>query len=441
MLKYILYLFFMIPLCFSYYYWMLYINMLILLFLFFVFQDFNNFHSSLSLIFGCDNLSFWMIMLTIWICSLMINSSFSIYLNNLSFNFFMLVMVIILLSLFLVFCSLNLFIFYFFFEVSMIPTLMMILGWGYQPERLQAGIYMFFYTFLMSLPMLVCLFYMYYNNLSFNFYFLNFKMDLLLWFLCFNLVFLVKLPMYFIHLWLPKAHVEAPISGSMILAGVMLKLGGYGMMRFLGIFSSSVQFIGIFLMSISLVGGFYVSLICLSQVDMKSLIAYSSVAHMGLILSGLLTMNFWGYWGCLVMMLGHGLCSCGLFCLANILYERMSSRNLFLSKGMINIMPSFSLWWFLLSVGNMAAPPSINLLGEIMLISSLMGYSFFCIIFLSLMSFFAGCYCLYLYSFIQHGLMNMSFYSFYMGFIREYNLLLLLWLPFNFTFLSCSLFL
>nr|ALO70642.1 NADH deshydrogenase subunit 4 [Lathrobium brunnipes] len=436
MMKFIFMMMFMIPLSFLKNYWL---NQLIyfLMFLTFLFNfSFNYLVYNISYIFGCDLLSYVMILLTFWICSLMILASSKLYLSNYYYKLFMMTMLLLMFSLFMTFCSMNLFMFYLFFEMSLIPTLMLIIGWGYQPERIQAGTYLLFYTMFASLPMMVFIFYYYKNFYTLNFFLMNISIDYLLIYLCANMVFLVKMPMFFVHLWLPKAHVEAPVSGSMILAGIMLKLGGYGMMRLMSMFLGIGMKINYIFITISLVGGLYVSLICLRQTDIKSLIAYSSVAHMGMVLSGIMTLNYWGLCGALVMMIAHGLCSSGLFCLANIMYERLGSRSLFLNKGMINLMPSMSLWWFLLISSNMAAPPSLNLLGEIMLINSLIGWSYLTMLMLSFMSFFSAVYSLYLYSYSQHGKIYSGIYSFSLGSMREYLLLMLHWLPLNLLILK-----
>nr|UCU57951.1 NADH dehydrogenase subunit 4 [Dicronocephalus adamsi] len=385
----------------------------------------------ISYFLGCDLLSYVMILLSLWICSLMLLASEKVYSTGYYYNLFLFMLLVLLICLFVTFSSLNLFVFYLFFEMSLIPTLILIMGWGYQPERLQAGVYLLFYTLFASLPMMISLFYYYesYNSLDY-FYLIN-LLDNVFVYVCMNMVFFIKMPMYFVHLWLPKAHVEAPVAGSMILAGVMLKMGGYGLMRLMCIFLSIGIKINIIFIIISMVGGFLVSLICLRQSDIKSLIAYSSVAHMGLVLGGIMTMSYWGMCGALVMMVAHGLCSSGLFCLANISYERLLSRSLFLNKGLLNLMPIMAMWWFLFSCCNMAAPPSLNLLGEIMLINSLVSWSSYLMVFLMLISFFSAAYSLYLYSYSQHGIMYSAVYSYWNGSMREYLLLLLHWLPLN----------
>nr|ALO70329.1 NADH deshydrogenase subunit 4 [Atheta sp. 2 EF-2015] len=441
MMKFIFMMIFMIPLSFlNKKYWLNQYLYFIMTFLFLINIKFNYQVESISYFFMCDLLSYVMILLSFWICSLMVLASSKIYLMNNYYNLFLFLILMLLFSLLMTFCSMNLFIFYLFFEMSLIPTLILIIGWGYQPERIQAGTYLLFYTLFGSLPMMIFMFYYYNINYSLNFFLLNKNLFSIMMFMFMNFVFLVKMPMYFVHLWLPKAHVEAPVSGSMILAGVMLKLGGYGMMRTLNIFMYINNSFNYIIISISLLGGVIVSLICLRQSDMKSLIAYSSVAHMGLVLGGLMTFNFWGLAGSLSMMLAHGLCSSGLFCLANICYERLGSRSLYLNKGMINLMPSLSLWWFLLCSSNMAAPPSFNLLGEIMLINSLVSWSFFTMILLSFTSFFSAVYSLYLYAYSQHGMVYSGLYSFYNGNFREFLLLMMHWLPLNLLILKSEVF-
>nr|ASM41791.1 NADH dehydrogenase subunit 4 [Leptura arcuata] len=434
-MKFLLSLIFLIPLCFSLNFWLVQYIFFMLTFMFMMKFSFSFFILNLSYSLGCDLLSFSLILLSFWICSLMIMASEKLFKLNNYFNLFNLVMIFLMMSLFLTFSSLDLFIFYLFFEVSLIPTLLLIIGWGYQPERIESGIYLLFYTLLVSLPMMISIFFYYEYYFSLNFWLIE-NVNNLFMYLCMNMVFLVKMPMFFVHLWLPKAHVEAPVSGSMILAGIMLKLGGYGFLRLLLMFMEIGMKINFLFVIISLVGGFFVSLICIRQSDMKSLIAYSSVAHMGLVLGGLLSMNIWGFWGALVMMLAHGLCSSGLFCLANINYERLGSRSLYLNKGFLNIIPSLSLWWFLLSACNMAAPPSLNLLGEIVLMNSLISFNWLSMLFLSLISFFSAVYSLYLYSFSQHGMFYSSIYLTYQGMFREYLLLFLHWMPLNFLILK-----
>nr|YP_010535826.1 NADH dehydrogenase subunit 4 [Cerogria janthinipennis]UYB79038.1 NADH dehydrogenase subunit 4 [Cerogria janthinipennis] len=430
MMKILMFMIFMIPLSYISGFWLNSLIWFFLIFLMFMKFCFNNMFMMIFMELGIDILSFSMLILSLWICALMILSSELIMKMMNWENLFKLMVLMLMIFLMLCFSSMNMFLFYIFFESSLIPTFLLIMGWGYQPERLQAGIYLLFYTLFASLPMMIALFFCYYNNNSMNLFFFNQNNNVFM-FLLINLVFLIKMPMYFVHLWLPKAHVEAPVSGSMILAGVMLKLGGYGILRFMIMFMEMSLKVNFYIMSMSMVSSTMISLLCLRQSDMKSLIAYSSVSHMAVVLGSMMTLTYWSFYGVLIMMIGHGLCSSGLFCLANISYERTMSRSLYLNKGLINLIPSMSMIWFLFISSNMSFPPSLNLLAEIFLINSIMMYSKLNMIFLSLTMFFSASYSLYLYSFSQHGSTFNGKFNFYNCYLREYLLLILHWIPLN----------
>nr|ANF05053.1 NADH dehydrogenase subunit 4 [Palaemon gravieri] len=396
-------------------------------------SNFSLFHFGYG--FGVDSVGYILILLSIWIMALVLGASEGVKKVGTHVNLFLVVNLLLLVTLILTFSCLDYILFYVCFESSLIPTLILILGWGYQPERLQAGVYMLFYTLFASLPLLISFLSLYAMEGSLTMGLgvsvsLG-KSQMMVWYICSVMAFIVKLPMFLVHLWLPKAHVEAPVAGSMILAGVLLKLGGYGLIRVCPLFLGVAMDLVWLWISLGLVGGFAVSLICLRQGDMKSLIAYSSVAHMSLVLCGLMLCSWWGLVGAVVVMVGHGLCSSGLFCLANMSYERLGSRSLLVGKGLLTFMPTLALWWFALSAGNMAAPPTLNLLGEVSLIISVVSWSKVSMSCLALISFFSAAYTLYLFSLSQHGKYFVSVFSCCSGEVREYLVLMLHWLPLN----------
>nr|YP_010292307.1 NADH dehydrogenase subunit 4 [Poecilobdella javanica]ULO25931.1 NADH dehydrogenase subunit 4 [Poecilobdella javanica] len=377
-----------------------------------------------------DSLSFLLVILTMWMCIMMFICSWKIMMLKYYFyNFFILILALMLI-LMMSFMQSNILCFYILFEFSLLPTMILIMKWGYQPERLQASVYLMLYTVMGSLPMLVCLFHMINLNMNFNmFTWFMFKSNNFIenWWFILLLGFLVKIPMYPFHLWLPKAHVEAPVAGSVILASILLKLGGYGVMRMINLFPwLNLKIIPIVL-SLSLMGGFSTSMICLRQVDLKSLVAYSSVSHMGLMLVGLCSSCSIGISGSLMMMVAHAFSSSALFILANLTYDSCNSRSLMTVKGLILFMPWLSMLWFFFSIMNMAAPPFLNIFSEIMILFSLFIINKYSVILFGFISFTTLCYSLNMYSMVNHGSWSMYFNSYKLISMKDYmNLMFML---------------
>nr|BAJ54476.1 NADH dehydrogenase subunit 4 [Ivindomyrus marchei] len=300
--------------------------------------------------------------------------------------------------------------FYVMFEATLIPTLIIITRWGNQTERLNAGTYFLFYTLAGSLPLLVALLILQKDLGTLSMltmqYYSPTKMatwgDKIWWAGCL-LAFLVKMPLYGVHLWLPKAHVEAPIAGSMVLAAVLLKLGGYGMMRMMIMLTPLTKELAYPFIILALWGVIMTGSICLRQTDLKSLIAYSSVSHMGLVAGGILTQTPWGFTGAIILMIAHGLVSSALFCLANTNYERTHSRTLLLARGLQMILPLMTAWWFIANLANLALPPLPNLMGELMIITSLFNWSYWTIILTGLGTLITAAYSLYMFLMTQRG--------------------------------------
>nr|UPX88234.1 NADH dehydrogenase subunit 4 [Scapholeberis mucronata] len=351
-----------------------------------------------------DTLSVTLCFLSLWVTSLMIMMSFYVKSARGFSTLFMMLILAMSACLVLSFSTSNMLLFYVSFEASLIPIFMLVMGWGYQPERMKAGYFLLFYTLTASLPLLISVLYIKSLFSTFNLELISFSSSPHAFLsLGIILAFLVKLPTYFGHLWLPKAHVEAPVAGSMILAGVLLKLGGYGIVRFSVFIEMFTMTFSSVILSVAILGGVLSSLICLRQTDCKSLVAYSSVSHMSLVLMAVALNSYYSLSAIIVIMFSHGLCSSGLFSLVGMLYDRVSTRSIVLIRGIISYAPLMTLWWFLFSITNMAAPPTPNLLGEIFMFVAAVQSSTLLVISLMITCFMAAAYSLYLFIATQHG--------------------------------------
>nr|UEK75914.1 NADH dehydrogenase subunit 4 [Meranoplus bicolor] len=403
----------------SFYYNMLFFGSFMMIVMY-MFKDYL--WGSIFVSLGVEFYSFWLIVLSVWILSLMIMS-----LEKFDFKKMMVFMILLSLLL-LFFMSMDLFMFYLMFEVSLIPTFFLIIYWGGSPERLSAAYYLMMYMLLISFPFLIYLFQLNLLSMSVKFSLLEFYMnnyDLSFWgYLFMFLAFYIKLPLYIYHVWLPKAHVEAPVYGSMILAGVLLKMGGYGLIRFLIVFTKMGLKFNYWILSLGVVGSFLISILCLVQIDMKMLVAYSSVVHMNIFLCGLMTLFKLGMLSGYIVMVSHGLCSSGMFYMVNMYYLRSGSRLLMLNKSSLSKLSSLAIWWFLFCVVNFSFPFSMGFISEIMVLMTMLSWSIMMMFYVMIICFFSSAYSLYLYSYIQHGSESCEQEKFSSGVVKEYMVMI-----------------
>jgi len=306
------------------------------------------------------------------------------------------------------FAALDAVLFYVFFEATLIPMYLVIGVWG-GPNRVYAAVKFFLYTLLGSLLMLVAFLYLY-NKSGGSFAVLDYhKLPLplnaqILLFIAFLMAFAVKVPMWPVHTWLPDAHVEAPTGGSAVLAAILLKLGGYGFIRFsLPILPDASHYLADFMIALSLIAIVYIGLVALAQTDMKKLIAYSSVSHMGFVTLGFFIFNAYGVEGALVQMISHGFVSAALFLCVGVMYDRMHSRNIADYGGVVNTMPRFAALMMLFALANCGLPATSGFVGEFMVIVGAMKFNFWIAFLAGTTLVFGAAYTLWMYKRVIFG--------------------------------------
>ncbi len=306
------------------------------------------------------------------------------------------------------FAALDAVLFYVFFEATLIPMYLVIGVWG-GPNRVYAAVKFFLYTLLGSLLMLIA--FLYLNQKSGgSFAVLDYhKLPLplnaqILLFFAFLMAFAVKVPMWPVHTWLPDAHVEAPTGGSAVLAAILLKLGAYGFIRFsLPILPDASHYLAGFMITLSLIAIVYIGLVALVQTDMKKLIAYSSISHMGFVTLGFFIFNAYGMEGGLVQMISHGFVSAALFLCVGVMYDRMHSRNIADYGGVVNTMPKFAALMMLFAMANCGLPATSGFVGEFMVIVGAMKFNFWIAFLAGTTLVFGAAYTLWMYKRVIFG--------------------------------------
>nr|YP_011017052.1 NADH dehydrogenase subunit 4 [Pterocladiella capillacea]WQB61730.1 NADH dehydrogenase subunit 4 [Pterocladiella capillacea] len=371
---------------------------------------------------GVDGISIFFILLTTFltiICVLISWTSITFLVKE-----YLICFLILEFCLIQVFSVLDLLLFYIFFESVLIPMFLIVGIWGSRSRKIRAAYQFFLYTLVGSLLMLLGLIFIYFQTGTLDIQLLwqvNFSefRQLVLW-LSFFASFAIKIPMIPFHIWLPEAHAEAPTAGSVILAGILLKMGGFGFLRFsLPLFPFASTFFTPLVFSLSLIAVIYASLTTLRQVDLKKIIAYSSVSHMGFVTIGIFSSTLQGIEGSIILMLSHGLVSSALFLCVGILYDRHKTRIIKYYNGLVQTMPVFGIFFLFFSFANLGFPGTSSFIGEFLVLFGTFKASIFVTFLASLGMIFGAAYSIWLFNRIIFGVIKIQYFQLFQDLSRR----------------------
>lgn len=370
------------------------------------FQSSISYYPGMDFSIGIDGISIFFILLMSLLLpiSLLVNWE-SVKYRNKDFTITLFILEFLV---FCIFCCLDIFFFYIFFEGVLIPMFFIIGIWGSRQRKIHAVYQFFLYTFFGSIFMLVSFLIIYLHVGSTNWNIIKYiefsdQRQLILW-LGFFIAFAIKVPMIPFHIWLPEAHVEAPTTGSILLAGILLKLGTYGFLRFLlPLFPYGMKFFSPLVIVICIISVIYGSLVTIRQIDLKKIIAYSSVVHMNFAIIGLFANNLEGLQGSLFLMISHGIISSSLFFCIGVLYDRYHSRILYYYGGLVQVMPIFAVIFMIFSLSNMGFPGTSGFIGEILILIGVFLWNIKISLLLFTSVVFAAVYSIWLYNRLIFG--------------------------------------